>query len=166
MSASKPPKDSFFVNVVTPYMDELKMHPKESQMVDGKLRTEDVRGPKGEGSLEARMEKLEQEVFTYKKLAEREVGVFHSMVSALVAEHKKETAKLWEDIFHLINTTNKLQAQLYDVQNQNCEYETRFKNISAAASFRIIESKTSFVDGKPLPWKSDDEDNSPPPPKE
>jgi hypothetical protein len=42
MSSSKPPKDSFFVNVVTPYMDELKMHPKESQMVDGKLQTEDV----------------------------------------------------------------------------------------------------------------------------
>ena len=73
------------------------------------------------------------------------------MVSGLEAEHKKETAKLWEDIFSLHETTNKLQVQLYDVQNQNCEYEIRFKRISSAASFRIPETKSSFVNGEPLP---------------
>ncbi|KAK1650410.1 hypothetical protein QYE76_068215 [Lolium multiflorum] len=130
------------------------------------IKIEDVRGPKGEGSLEDRMEKLEQEVFTYKKMAEREVDIFHKIVSELIDEHKKETAKLWDDILSLHNTTNKLQAQLYDVQNQNCEYENRFKHISFAASFRIPETKMSFVDGEPLPWKSDDGKNSPSPPKE
>ncbi|KAK1677898.1 hypothetical protein QYE76_038746 [Lolium multiflorum] len=130
------------------------------------IKIEDVRGPKGEGSLEDRMEKLEQEVFTYKKMAEREVDIFHKIVSELIDEHKKETTKLWDDILSLHNTTNKLQAQLYDVQNQNCEYENRFKHISYAASFRIPETKTSFVDGEPLPWKSDDGKNSPPSPKE
>jgi hypothetical protein len=66
----------------------------------------------------------------------------------------------------LHETTNKLQAKLYDLQNQNCEYEARFKQMSAAASFRILETKTSFLDGEPLPWKSDDDKDSPPPPKE
>jgi hypothetical protein len=42
---------------------------------DGKLQIEDVQGPTGEGSLEARMEVLEQEVFKYKKMAEREVDI-------------------------------------------------------------------------------------------
>ncbi|KAK1650089.1 hypothetical protein QYE76_067894 [Lolium multiflorum] len=167
MSSSGTPKDSFFENVVNPYMNELKMHPKELLLVDGELQIEDVRGPKGEGSLEDRMEKLEQEVFTYKKMAEREVDIFHKIVSELIDGHKKETTKLWDDILSLHNTTNQLQAQLYDVQNQNCEYENRFKHISYAAGFRIPETKTSFVDGEPLPWKSDDGKNLPPsPPKE
>jgi hypothetical protein len=147
-------------------MSELKMHPKELLLKDGELQIEDVQGPKGEGSLEARMEELEQEVFRYKKMAEREVDIIHRINQELVAEHKKETAKLWGDILSLHETTNKLQAQFYDVENQNCEYETRFKQISAAASFRIMETKSSFLDGEPLPWKFDDDKDSPPPPKE
>ena len=167
MSTSGTPKDSFFEDVVNPYMNELKMHPKELLLVDGELKIEDVRGPKGEGSLEDRMEKLEQEVFNYKKMAEREVDIFHKIVSELIDGHKKETAKLWDDILSLHDTTNKLQAQLHDVQNQNCEYENMFKRISYAASFRILETKMSFVDGEPLPWKSDDgKSSSSPPPKE
>jgi hypothetical protein len=145
-------------------MRELKMHPKELSLKDGKVRIEDIRGPKGEGSLEARMEELEQEVFRYKKMAEREVGIIHRINQELIAKHKKETAELWDDILSLHETTNKLQAQLYDLQNQNCEYEARFKQISAAASFRILETKSSFLDGEPLPWKSGDD--KPPPPKE
>ena len=109
---------------------------------------------------------LEQGVFKYKKMAEREVDIVHRIVSELMAKHKEETSKLWEDILSLHKTTNTLQAQLYDVQNQNCEYEIRFKRISAAASFRIIETQSSFVDGEPLPWKLDQEDSSPSPPKE
>jgi hypothetical protein len=85
---------------------------------------------------------------------------------SLIAKHKKETAGLWDDIFSLHETTNKLQAQLYDLQNQNCEYEARFKQMSVAASFRILETKSYFLDGEPLPWKSDDDKDLPPPPKE
>ena len=166
MSSSGPSKDNSFAKVDNPYMNELKMHPKELLLKDGKVQVEDVRGPKGEGSLEARMEKLEQEVFEYKKMAEREVEIVYKINAELIAEHKKETAKLWDDILSLHNTTNQLQAQLYDVHNQNCEYEVRFKRISAAASFRMIETKMSFIDGKPLPWKLDDKEDSPSPPKE
>ena len=112
------------------------------------------------------MEELEQEVFRYKMMAEHEVDIIHRIIAELIAEHKKETAKLWDDILSLHETTNKLQAQLYDVQTQNCEYETRFKSISYAASFRTLETKSSLVDGEPLPWKFDDEEDSPSPPKE
>ncbi|KAK1677558.1 hypothetical protein QYE76_038406 [Lolium multiflorum] len=138
MSSSETPKDSSCKDVGNLYMEELRMHPKELLLVEGELQVKDVQGPKGEGSLEDRMEKLEQE----------------------------ETAKLWSDILSLHDTTNKLQAQLYDVQNQNCEYENRFKYISRAASFRIPETKMSFLDGEPLPWKFDDGSSSPPSPKE
>ncbi|KAK1631606.1 hypothetical protein QYE76_005921 [Lolium multiflorum] len=166
MSSSETPKDSSSKDVGNLYMEELRMHPKELLLVEGELQVKDVQGPKGEGSLEDRMEKLEQEVFKYKKMAEREVDIFHRIVSELIAEHEKETGKLWSDILSLHDTTNKLQAQLYDVQNQNCEYENRFNYISRAASFRIPETKMSFLDGEPLPWKSDDGNSSPPSPQE
>jgi hypothetical protein len=144
-------------------MRELKVHLKELSLMDGELQIEDVQGPTGEGSLEARMEALEQEVFKYKKLAEHEVDIIYRINQELVTKHKKEIAELWGDILSLHETTNKLQAQLYDLQNQNCEYEARFKQMSAAASFRILETNTSFLDGEPLPWKSDDDKDSPPP---
>ena len=93
------------------------------------------------------MEALKQEVLRYNKMAEREVDIIHKISSELISEHKKETAKIWDDILSLHHTTNQLQAQLYDMQNQNCEYEARFKRISSTTSFRILETKTSFVDG-------------------
>ena len=166
MSSSGVPEDNPLVDAVNPYMAELKMHPKELSRKDGKLQIKDVQSPKGEGNLEARMEKLEQEVFMYRKMAEREVDIFYKINAALMGKHKKEVADLWNDIFSLHETTNKLQAQIYNLQNQNCEYETRFKCISSAASFRMVETELSFVDGEPLPWKSDVKKDSPSPPKE
>ena len=166
MSSLGASEDNSLVDVVNPYMAELNMHPKELSLKDGKLQIEDVRGPKGEGSLEAKMEKLEQEVFMYRKMAEREVDIIYRINVELISEHKKEVAKLWDDIFSLHETTNKLQAQLYEVQNQNCEYETRFKLMSSAASFRMLETQSSFVDGEPLPWKSNIEKDTPSPAKE
>jgi hypothetical protein len=38
--------------------------------------------------------------------------------------------------------------------------------MSAAVSFRILETKTSFLDGGTLPWKCDDDEDLSPPPKE
>jgi hypothetical protein len=166
MSSSGPSKENSLADIINLYMRELKMHPKELSLKDGELQIEDVQGPKGEGSLEARMEALEQEVFKYKKMVEREVDIIYRINQELVTKYKKETTELWRDIFLLHETTNQLQAQLYDLQNQNCEYEATFQQMSAATSFRILETKTSFLDGGPLPWKFDDDKDSPPPPKE
>ena len=84
------------------------MHPKELVLKDGKVQAEDVQGPAGEGSQEERMKKLEQEVFTYKKMAEREVDIFCKIVAELTAAHKKETEELCEDIYALNSITSKL----------------------------------------------------------
>jgi hypothetical protein len=96
-------------------MRELKMHPKELSLKDGELQIKDVRGRKGEGSLEARIEALEQEVFKYRKMVEREVELIHRINQELVTKYKKETTELWKDIFSLHETNNQLQAQLYDL---------------------------------------------------
>ena len=99
-------------------------------------------------------------------MAEHEVDIIHKFFSELITEHQKETAELKDEVLSLRQTTNELQAQFYDVQNQNGEYEVSFKCISAAASFRMMETTMSFVDGKPLPWKTDEDEKTPPPPKE
>jgi hypothetical protein len=75
---------------INPYLNELKTHPKELLFKDGKVLIEDVCGPKGVGDVEARVEKLEQEVFEYRKMAEREVHIIHKIHAELVAEIKKE----------------------------------------------------------------------------
>jgi hypothetical protein len=166
MSSFDPSEEDPLADLINPYMRELKMHPKVLSIKDGELQIKDVQVPKGEGSLEARMEALEQEVFKYKKMAEREVDIIRRINQELITKYKKETIELWSDIFSLHETTNQLQAQLYNLQNQNCEYEARFKQMSATASFRKLETKTSFLDGGPLPWKYDDDKDSQPPPKD
>ena len=42
---------------------------------------------------------------------------------------------------------------MWDVENQNCEYEERFKKIAEAATLRYNNPPTSFRDGRPFPWK-------------
>ena len=49
--------------------------------------------------------------------------------------------------------TSELQAQIYNLKNQNYDYELRFKRMSIAASCRILETRVSFTDGNPIPWK-------------
>jgi hypothetical protein len=115
MSSSGSSEENSLADIINLYMRELKMHPKELSLKDGKLQIEDVQGPTGEGSLEARMEALEQEVFKYKKMVEREVDIIHRINQELIAKHKKKTAELCDDILSLHETTNKLQAQLYDL---------------------------------------------------
>ena len=91
-------------------------------------------------------------------MVERGVEVNHRVISDLIEDHRKETRLLWERINLLSKEIAHLQAQIYYLQNQNCEYEFRFKRVSFAASFRTLETSSSFVDGKPLPWKFDDEE--------
>ena len=43
------PKDKFFVNVVNPYLAEVKMHPQTLQLKDGVLHKQDLEGPEKEG---------------------------------------------------------------------------------------------------------------------
>jgi hypothetical protein len=59
MSSSGSSEENSLADIINPYMRELKMHPKECLLKDGELQIEDVQGPKGKGSLEARMEAME-----------------------------------------------------------------------------------------------------------
>jgi hypothetical protein len=94
MPSSGPSEENPLADIINTHMRELTMHPKELLLKDGELQIKDVQVSKGEGSLEARMEALEQEVFKYKKMAKRDEDIIHRINQELVTKYKKETTEL------------------------------------------------------------------------
>ena len=100
-------------------------------------------------------------------MVERGINASQTMLADFTNNYKPDAKNTEEAIFKLHEKIEHLQAQIYDLQNQNCEYEYRFKRMSLAADLRILETRSSFYDGEPMPWKVDDKPASsttPPPP--
>ena len=122
--------------------------------------------------METRLEAMKQQVFKCQGMVERGLNANHMMIAEFTNNHKLDAKDIGEAIFKLHEKIEHLQAQIYDLQNQNCEYEYRFKRMSLAADLRIPETRSSFYDGEPMPWKRDDKPtssttpSSPPPRKE
>ena len=108
-----------------------------------------------------------QQVFKCQGMVERGLNTNHMMIAEFTKNHNLDAKNIGETIFKLYEKIEHLQAQIYDPQNQNCEYEYRFKRMSLAADLRIPETRSSFYDEEPMPWKLDDKPASstiPPPP--
>ena len=163
MTSSSAPKDKFLERVINPYLAEVLQHPQTIELRDGVLHIRDVEGPRRTGSVETRIEAM---------VVERGLDANHMMIMEFTNNHKLDAKNIGEAIFKLHEKIEHLQAQIYDLQNQNCEYEYRFKRMSLAADLRIPETHSSFYDGEPMPWKMDDKPtssttpSSPPPRKE
>ena len=172
MASSSAPKDKFFEKVINPYLAEVLQHPQTIAMREGLLHIRDVEGPRRTGSVETRLEAMEQQVFKCQEMVEHGLDSNHIMIMEFTNNHKLDDKNIGEAIFKLHEKIERLQAQIYDLQNQNCEYEYRFKRMSLAADLRIPETRSSFYDGEPMPWKMDDKPtssttpSSPPPRKE
>ena len=160
MTSPSASKDKFFEKVINPYLAEVPRHPQTIEMRDGLLHIRDVEGPKGTGSVELRLEAMEQQVFKCQGMVERGINASHTMLAKFTNNYKPDAKNTEEAIFKLHEKIEHLQAQIYDLQNQNCEYEYRFKRMSLAVDFRIPETRSSFYDGEPMPWKMDDKPTS------
>ena len=166
MSSPSAPKDKFFERVINPYLAEVLQHPQTIEMREGVLHIRNVEGPMRTGSVETKLEAMEQPVFKCQGMVERGLNANHMMIAEFTNNHKLDTNNIGETIFKLHEKIEHLQAQIYDLQNQNCEYEYRFKRMSLAADLKILETRSSFYDGEPMPWKMDDKPTSsttPPP---
>ncbi|KAE8798957.1 40S ribosomal protein S5-1 [Hordeum vulgare] len=108
-------------------------------MHEGVLHIRDLEGPKRTESVEARLEVMDQQVFKCQGMVERGLNTNHMMITKFTNKHKID-AKI-----------DHLQAQTYDLQNQNCEYEHRFKAMRLAVDLRIPETRSYFHDGEPMP---------------
>ena len=71
MAALSSSKDKFFERVINSYLSEVMKHPQTIEMREGVLHIRDVQGPKGKGTVEARLEAMEQEVFKCQGMVER-----------------------------------------------------------------------------------------------
>ena len=117
--------------------------------------------------MELRLEAMEQQVFKCQGMVEREINTTHKMLAEFTNNYEPDAKNTEEAIFKLQEKIEHLQAQIYDLQNQNCEYEYIFKRMSLAADLRIPETRSSFYDCEPMPWKVDDKlasSTTPPPP--
>ncbi|KAE8777756.1 hypothetical protein D1007_49427 [Hordeum vulgare] len=153
MASPKSPKDKFLVNVINPYLVEVKRHPQTLWVEDGVLHKEDLKGRVKEGSTRARLEEVEQEIFKYKLMIELGVEANCYIITELKTEHEEDMKEVRSIISALETKVFELQRHIYDLQNQNCEYELKFLRIGLSAKRRILETKESYVEGGNLPWK-------------
>ena len=160
MTSPCTPKDKFFERVINPYLAEVLQHPQTIEMREGVLHIRDVEGPRRTGSMETKLEAVEQQVFKCQGMVEHGLNANQMMITEFTNNHKLDAKVIGETIFKLQEKIEHLQAQIYDLQNQNCEYEYRFKRMSLAADLRIPETRSSFYDGEPMPWKMDDKPTS------
>ena len=160
MTSSSDPKDKIFERVINPYLVEVLHHPQTIEMREGVLHIHDVEGPRRTGSMETKLEAMEQQVFKCQGMVERGLNANQMMIAEFTNNHKMDAKNIGETIFKLHEKIEHLQAQIYDLQNQNCEYEYIFKRMSLAADLRIPETRSSFYDGEPMPWKMDDKPTS------
>ncbi|KAE8776581.1 40S ribosomal protein S5-1 [Hordeum vulgare] len=90
-------------------------------MREGMLHIRDVEGPKKTGSMEARLEAMEQQVFNCQGRVERGLNANHMMITEFTNKHKIKANDFGKHLSRLYDRIDYLQSQIYDVQNQNYE---------------------------------------------
>ncbi|KAE8820930.1 40S ribosomal protein S5-1 [Hordeum vulgare] len=119
MASPKVPKDKFFEKVINPYLAGVLQHPQSIEMHEGVLHIRDVEGPKKTGSVEARLEAMEQQVFKCQGMVERGLNANHMMITEFTNKHKIDANDIGKHLSRLYDRIDHLQAQIYDLQNQN-----------------------------------------------
>ncbi|KAI5000027.1 hypothetical protein ZWY2020_004616 [Hordeum vulgare] len=125
-------------------------------MCEGVLHIRGVQGPKKTGTVKARLEAVEQEIFRFQGMVERGLSANHSMITEFIRDPKVDGRSLKGTIFTHNKQINFRQGQIFDFQNQIFEYEAKFKGMSSAASCRTLETRASSYDVEPVPRKSED----------
>ncbi|KAE8796200.1 40S ribosomal protein S5-1 [Hordeum vulgare] len=121
MTSPKVPKDKFFEKVINPYLTGVLQHPQSIEMHEGVLHIRDVEGTKKTGSVEARFEAMEQQVFKCQGMVERGLNSNHMMITEFTNKHKIDANDIGKHLSRLYERIDHLQAEIYDLQNQNCQ---------------------------------------------
>ncbi|KAE8790099.1 40S ribosomal protein S5-1 [Hordeum vulgare] len=88
-------------------------------MREGMLHIHDVEGPKKTGSVETRLEAMEQLVFKCQGMVERGLNANHTMITEFTSKHRIDANDIGKHLSRLYDKIDQLQAQIYDLQNQN-----------------------------------------------
>ncbi|KAE8819419.1 40S ribosomal protein S5-1 [Hordeum vulgare] len=122
MAYPKVLKDKVYEKVINPYLAEVLQHPHSIEMHEVLLHIHDAEGPKRTGSVEARLEAMEQQVFKCQGMVERRLNANHMMITEFTNKYKIDAKDIGEHIFKLYDRIKHLRAQIYDLQNQNCPF--------------------------------------------
>ncbi|KAE8820936.1 40S ribosomal protein S5-1 [Hordeum vulgare] len=119
MVSRKAVKDKIFEKVINPYLAGVLQHPQSIEMHEGMLHIRDVEEPKKTGSMEARLEAMEQQVFKCQGMVEHGLNANHMMITEFTNKHKIDANDIGKQLSRLYDKIAHLEAQIYDVQNQN-----------------------------------------------
>ena len=117
MTSPNAPKDKIFEKVINPYLTEVLKHPQSIEMREGMLHIRDVEGPKMTGSVETRLEAMEQQVFKCQGMVERGLNANHTMITEFTSNHKMDAIDIGKHLSRLYDRVDQLQGQIYDLQN-------------------------------------------------
>ncbi|KAE8778361.1 40S ribosomal protein S5-1 [Hordeum vulgare] len=92
-------------------------------MREGILHIRDVEGPKKTGSMETRLEAMEQQVFKCQGMVERGLNANHMMITEFPNKHMIDANDIGKHLSRLYDRIDQLHGQIYNLQNQNC-YKT------------------------------------------
>ncbi|KAE8781398.1 40S ribosomal protein S5-1 [Hordeum vulgare] len=88
-------------------------------MREGMLYISDVEGPKKTGSMEARLEAMEKQVFKCQGMVECGLNTNHMMITEFTSKHRMDANDIGKHLSRLYDRIDHLEAQIYDLQNQN-----------------------------------------------
>ncbi|KAE8784946.1 40S ribosomal protein S5-1 [Hordeum vulgare] len=89
-------------------------------MREGMLHIRDVEGPNKTRSMESRLEAMEKQVFKCQGMVERGLNSNHMMITEFTNKHMIDANDIGKHLSRLYDMIDQLQAQIYDLQNQNC----------------------------------------------
>ena len=88
MTSPSAPKDKFFERVINPDLADVLQHPQIIEMREGVLHIRDVEGPRRTGSMETKLEAMEQEVFKCQGMVEHGLNANQMMITEFANNHK------------------------------------------------------------------------------
>ncbi|KAE8794095.1 40S ribosomal protein S5-1 [Hordeum vulgare] len=122
-------------------------------MREGMLHIRDVEGPKKTGSVERRLEAMEQQVFKCQGMVERGLNANHMMITEFTNKHKFDANDIGKHLSRLYDRIDQIQGQIYDLQNQNCPFLVQYsvpRDVEEAAhSAESPMAREASADGAP-----------------
>ena len=110
MTSPSAPKAKFYKRVINPYLTEVLQHPQTVEMRKGVLHIRDVEGPRHTGSMETKLEAMEQQVFKCQGMVEHGLNANQMIIAEFTNNHKLDAKDIGEAIVKLHEKIERLQA--------------------------------------------------------
>ena len=125
MASSSAPKDKFFEKVINPYLAEVLQHAQTIEMCDELLHIRDVEEPRRTGSVETRLEAMEQQVFKCQEMVERGLDSNHIMITEFTKNHKLDAKDIGASSFMRKSSTSKPRSMTCKTKTVSMNIDSR-----------------------------------------